>query len=49
MEERGIAQIIDTRGFRVPESQSIRQLISFVIYHAIKIVKRRQCKTICIF
>ncbi len=26
MEERGIAQIIDTRGFRIPVSSSIREL-----------------------
>ena len=38
MEERGIAQIIDTRRFSIPESQSIRQLVSFVIYHTIVIV-----------
>ena len=35
MEERGIAQIIDTRRFSIPMSQPIRQLVSFVIYYTI--------------
>ena len=38
MEERGIAQIIDTRRFSIPASQSIRQLVSFVIHHTIEII-----------
>ena len=37
MGERGIGQIIDTRRFSIPVSQSIRCL-SLVIYHAIVIV-----------
>jgi len=35
MEEIGIAQIIGTRRFSIPVSQTIRQLVSFVIYHTI--------------
>jgi len=38
MEERGIAQIIDTRRFSIPVSQSVRFVVSFVIYHIIVIV-----------
>ena len=37
-ERRAIAQIIDTRRFSIPVSQSARQLVSFVIYYTIVIV-----------
>jgi len=38
MEERGIAQIIETGRFSIPVSQSIRQLVSFVTDHTILFV-----------
>jgi len=38
MEKRGIAQVIDTRRFRIPLSQSMRLLFSFLIYNANLIV-----------
>jgi hypothetical protein len=38
MEERGIAQIIDARRFSIPVSQSVRFVVSFVIYYIIVIV-----------
>ena len=37
MEERGIAQIIDTRRFSIPVSRSIRQLVPFVILILLKL------------
>src|SRR4051812_33080180 len=48
-EERGIAQIIDTRRSSIPVSRSIRRLVSFVSYHTIAIVYQRQSANICIY
>ena len=49
MEESGIAQIIDTRRFSIPVSQSIRQLVSFVTFILSKSSKDCQSKNICNF